>query len=126
MRRRILSTLLAAAVCFTVCLTAAACGKKHEHRFAEGFAYDGEHHWRECLDEDCREKVGMAHHTWKLKDSHGGHSHYICTVCSAERSAVAETSVGEEQWRAAFGEAMFNNVTVNFSALRGDAIQTQF
>ncbi len=68
-----------------------------EHNFEEGYHYDENYHWHECLDEGCDVKKGKAPHTWASDESkedvaptstESGVAYKKCHICGATKEIV--------------------------------------
>ena len=109
--KKLLSLLLAVAVCLSVSVMLTACG--HEHTYVTEWSKDATHHWHACEGEGCTDVSDKAEHTWNAGEvttqptpTAAGVKTYTCTVCAGTKTEpveyVVDYTVTEEEWRINF------------------------
>lgn len=123
--KQILSTLLAACMCFSVGLVLTACG--HEHTYQTEWFKDASHHWYLCEGEGCTETSGKAEHTWNDGEittpatvQEDGVKTFACTVCGQTKTESIQltTTVTKEEWLSNF---TIDNYTVHALEYEGES-----
>ncbi|MDE6617808.1 MAG: hypothetical protein K2K13_02135 [Clostridiales bacterium] len=136
---KLCAALLATVSCGTLF---AACGNgdetpaQHKHNYATTWTTDNNDHWHECKNSGCDQKEkDKAPHDWndgqittEATANAVGVKTYTCKVCnktkteaveyvaplteSTDFAALVSDKVTEAEWKAAFAEASFSNVTI--------------
>ena len=118
-----ISLLLAVCMSLSVCLVLTACG--HTHTYETEWSKDATHHWHACEGEGCTDVADKAEHEWNGGEvttqptpDDDGVKTFTCTVCAGTKTEpveyVADTTVTEDEWSAAFD--LGNNFTVTMQA----------
>ena len=96
LKNEYLSTLAVGAHTIAIIYTDGDCSTSftvHEHTYGAAWSSDETHHWHECTDASCTDKIaGKAEHTfvWQIdvpaSQASTGTKHEVCTVCGKKRS----------------------------------------
>ena len=114
--KKLVSLLLTACMCLSVCVMLAACGDKHTHTYKTEWSKDTAHHWHACEGENCTETSDKADHTWNegvittpATAETNGVKTFTCTVCGQIKtdSIQLKTTVTEAEWNAALAISNF-------------------
>lgn len=90
-KKSFLKYLLAICLLLPATIVLTACG--HKHTAVADWSYDETYHWHVCEDENCKEQLDKAEHSWDdgvvtkeatfLED---GEKTYTCSVCKKTRT----------------------------------------
>lgn len=106
--KKLLSILLALAMCMTFGVLLTACS--HEHEWDKEWKNDEISHWHACTGEGCTEISDKAEHQWNAGEittkptaTADGVKTFKCTVCAKEKTEVVKprTDVTAAEWESA-------------------------